>query len=102
MKSGLLNTIQKTIRLKNLNTRIEQVYLQWIRQYILFHNKRHPQELSAADIVSFLMHLKRDPKTGASATKQALNALLFMYREVLHRPFEHLDIQSKTNTISLN
>jgi len=92
MKSNLFKAIQANIRIKNLNEKVERIYLERIREYILFHNKRHPQELGANEMVDFLNHLSRDHKIAAVGVKQALNALLFMYREVLERPFEHLEI----------
>ena len=96
MKSTFFNTVQKTIRIRNLNRKVEQVYIDWIKRFILFHNKRHPQELGASDMVLFLQALSSDPKVAAAGVKQALNALLFMYREVLQRPYDHLEIDSSS------
>jgi len=92
MKSTLFIAVQQTIRIRNLNHKIEEVYIDWIKRFILFHNKRHPQELNAGEIVQFLFYLSRDPKIPATSVKQAVNALLFMYREVLNRPYDHLEI----------
>jgi integron integrase len=55
-----------------------------MRQYILFHDKRHPRELGAAEITAFLSHLARDRNVSASTQNQALSSLLFLYREVLN------------------
>ncbi len=57
--------------------------MQWIRRYILFHNKRHPKAMSNAEIEAFLTHLAVEGQVSASTQNQALSALLFLYREVL-------------------
>jgi sensor c-di-GMP phosphodiesterase-like protein len=49
-KPRLLDQVREKIRLKHYSIRTEQVYLDWIRRYILFHDKRHPAEMSEAEI----------------------------------------------------
>lgn len=63
--------------------RTEQAYLQWMRRYIRFHRRRHPREMGAAEVEAFLTHLAVEAKVGASTQNQALQALLFLYRQVL-------------------
>lgn len=58
--------------------------MQWIRRYILFHNKRHLREISKSEIAAFLTHLAVESQVSASTQNQALSALLFLYREVLN------------------
>lgn len=53
----LLDQVRDAIRLKHYAYRTEETYVQWIRRYILFHNKRHPQEMGKAEIEAFLTHL---------------------------------------------
>jgi Phage integrase, N-terminal SAM-like domain len=53
----LLDQVRDTIRLKHYSYRTEQSYVQWIRRYILFHNKRHPQDMAVPEITAFLTHL---------------------------------------------
>ncbi len=71
--------------------RTEHAYLGWIRRFILFHEKRHPLELSAADVERFLSHLAVAGNVAASTQNQALAALLFLYKEVLGNPLPWLD-----------
>jgi integron integrase len=79
----LLDRVREIIRIKHYSIRTEQAYLHWIRRYILFHGKRHPQELGAAELTTFLSDLAVNGKVCASTQNQALNAILFLYREVL-------------------
>ena len=62
----------------------------WIRQFILFHGKRHPREMGKPEVEAFLSHLTTAKKVAVSTQNQALNALVFLYREVLHQPFDQL------------
>lgn len=95
MRSSLLIALQKTMRVKNINQKVEQAYINWIKAYIIFHNKRHPQELDAGDMVLFLTHLRRSPSTSKNHVKEAINALLFMYHEVLDYSFEHYEVTAR-------
>ena len=98
----LHDQIRDAIRLKHYSYSTEKTYVHWAKRYILFHNKRHPTEMGAAEIEAFLTHLAKDDKVSASTQNQALNALLFLYRNVLQiditipihalraKPSEHL------------
>ncbi|MBD2054572.1 integron integrase [Oculatella sp. FACHB-28] len=79
----LLDQVRDAIRLKHYAYRTEETYVQWIRRYILFHNKRHPKDMGRAEIEACLTHLAVHEQVAASTQNQALNALLFLYREVL-------------------
>jgi integron integrase len=79
----LLDQIRDAIRLKHYSYSTEKTYVHWARRYILFHNKRHPAEMGAVEIESFLTHLAKEDNVSASTQNQALNALLFLYRSVL-------------------
>jgi len=56
----LLDRVRKKIRLKNYSNKTEQAYLNWIKQHIIFHDKKHPQDMGAAEIEAFLTHLAVD------------------------------------------
>jgi len=56
-KKRLLDGVRDRLRLKNYAYRTEKSYLYWIEQYILFHNKRHPNEMGGSEIEQFLTHL---------------------------------------------
>jgi Phage integrase, N-terminal SAM-like domain len=87
-KKRLLDQIRDRLRLKNFAYRTEKSYLYWIKQYILFHNKRHPNEMGGPEIEQFLTYLATTKKVAASTQNQALSALLFLYREVLDLPLD--------------
>jgi site-specific recombinase XerD len=80
----LLDQLRDAIRLKHYAYRTEETYAQWVRQYILFHDKRHPNEMGRIEIEAFLTHLAVQEQVAASTQNQALNAILFLYREVLN------------------
>ena len=82
----LLDRLRDRIRLKNYSYRTEKTYVGWARRYILFHNKRHPQEMGHLEIESFLTQPAVERNVAPSTQNQALHAILFLYREVLEQP----------------
>jgi len=82
-KQKLLDRAREIIRLKHYSIRTERAYLNWMRRYILFHHKRHPQAMGPAEIEAFLTHLAMAGNVARSTQNQAFNALLFLYRAVL-------------------
>ncbi len=89
-----LEQVRDIIRLKHYSIRTEQTYLSWMKRYILFHNKRHPNDMGRDEIEAFLSHLAVNLKVSASTQNQAFNALLFLYREVLKK-----DLDESSNAI---
>ncbi len=89
-KLRLREQLREVVRFKQFSLRTEEAYWVWIRQFILFHGKRHPREMGKPEVEAFLSHLTTAKKVAASTQNQALNALVFLYREVLHHPFEQL------------
>ena len=83
--------MRDVIQLKHYSYRTEETYVQWIRRFILFHNKRHPLEMGRAEIEAFLTHLAVQGQVAASTQNQALSALLFLYREVLDQEVVGVD-----------
>ena len=81
----LLEQIRYFIRARNLSLRTEQVYLQWKKRFILFHNKCHPAQMGAAEVNQFLTHLAVKAKVAASTRNQALNAIIFMYKQFMQK-----------------
>lgn len=79
----MLDRVRDRIRIKHYSYRTEETYVQWIRRFILFHNKRHPNEMGGNEVNDFLTHLAVNENVAASAQNQALSAILFLYREVL-------------------
>ena len=103
-KLKLLDQCRELMRFKQLSRRTEETYLQWIRRFILFHRQkvstphpgplpgrggegewrwRHPKEMGEVEVRAFLTHLAVMRGVVAATQNQALNALLFLYREVL-------------------
>ena len=79
----LLDRVRDEARLRHLSLRTEDAYCNWIRRFILFHHKRHPNEMAAPEITQFLTHLAVEGRVAASTQNQALNALVFLYKQVL-------------------
>jgi integron integrase len=88
MPKKLLDQLSDTLRTRHYSYRTEQSYIDWVRRYILFHQKRHPATLGAEEIRAFLTHLATDRNVAASTQNQALSAVLFLYREVLHKELD--------------
>jgi integron integrase len=84
----LLDQVRDQLRLKHYSYRTEQSYIKWIRRYILFHNKRHPNEMGREELRAFLVHLATHDHIAASSQNQALSALLFLYRHVLQKEID--------------
>jgi len=80
----LLDQYRDTLRIKHYSPRTEDTYITWVRNYILFHNKRHPKEMGIPEIGQFLAHLAGEQQVSASTQNQAFSAILFLYRHVLH------------------
>jgi integron integrase len=87
----LLDQVRDRIRVKHYSIRTETQYLQWIKRFILFHDKRHPRDMAAPEIEAFLTHLAVVGNVSASTQNQALSALLFLYREVFQVEVAWLD-----------
>jgi len=83
VKRKLLDQVTDVARFRHLSLRTEATYRNWIKRFILFHGKRHPRELDADAVRSFLTHLAVNEHVAASTQNQAFNALLFLYRQVL-------------------
>ena len=90
-KTKLLDQMRLVLRLKHMSIRTEDTYVHWVRRFILFHHKRHPQDMGATEIRAFLSHLAVHAQVAASTQNVALNALVFLYRHVLKQAFPELE-----------
>jgi len=90
-KPKLLDQVRDAIRTKHYSHRTEEAYLQWVKRFIFFHNKRHPTEMGELEINQFLSHLAVKGNVASSTQNQALSAILFLYREVLKQEIGHLN-----------
>ena len=85
-KPRFLVQLANACRVKQLAYRTEQSYVAWVKRFIIFHNKRHPRETGPSEVRAFLTHLARNRGVAASTQNQALNAIVFMYRETKQTP----------------
>lgn len=65
-KKKLLDQVRDAIRVKHYSLRTEKIYVDWIKRFVLFHNKRHPREMGAPEIEQFLTHLALNENVAAS------------------------------------
>lgn len=72
----LLERMRIHLRTRHYSIRTEEAYIDWARRFILFHDKRHPQDMGAAEVEAFLSHLAVDRQVSASTQNQAKAALL--------------------------
>ena len=79
----LLDRVRAALRARHYSPRTEKAYVGWIRRFILFHGKRHPDDMGADEVAAFLSSLATDAGVSASTQNQALAAILFLYRKVL-------------------
>lgn len=87
----LLDQLRDRVRVKHYSIRTETQYVQWVRRFIVFHDKRHPRDMGAPEVEAFLTHLAVAGHVAAATQNQALSALLFLYREVLGMELPWLD-----------
>jgi len=92
-KPKLLDQVRQVIRVKHYSLRTEESYINWIKRFIFFHNKKHPIEMGEKEIGEFITHLAKNEKVSASTQNQALCAIVFLYKNVLKKELE--------NTISI-
>jgi integron integrase len=90
-KPKLFDRVRAVARVRHLSLRTEQAYSDWIRRFILFHRKRHPEEMGTEEIRQYLSHLAVDGNVAASTQNVALCALLFLYRDVLGVELPYVD-----------
>jgi integron integrase len=83
--------IVEVLRVRHYSRRTEEAYLHWIRQFILFHDRRHPRQLGEDDVNCFLTHLAVKEHVAASTQNQALSAILFLYEHVLGKPLDRIE-----------
>ena len=81
----LLDQVRETLRTKHYSYRTEQTYVDCIKRFIMFHNKRHPQEMGADEVQAFITYLANERRVAASTQNQALSAIVFLYKYVLQK-----------------
>lgn len=82
-KPKLLDQVRNLMRMRHLSHKTERAYVSYIRDFILFHDKRHPMDMGVGEIRDYLTHLAVDKNVAASTQNVAFNAILFLYKQVL-------------------
>jgi integron integrase len=90
-KPRLLDQVRQCIRLRHMSMKTEESYVYYIREFILFHNKRHPKDMGVEEIRTYLSHLAVEKNVAASTQNVARNALLFLYKQVLEIDLPFID-----------
>ena len=90
-KPKLLDQVRNAIRSRHYSPKTEESYVHWIKRFIFFHNRRHPVEMSEKEIAQFLSSLASELHVSAATQNQALNAVLFLYRDVLRKEIGYVD-----------
>ena len=90
--------MREHLRTRHYSIRTETAYVDWARRFILFHGKRHPLEMGAAEVEAFLTYLAVQRQVSASTQNQAKAAILYLYKQVLQIELAWLDgvVQAKT------
>ncbi|MEM9605595.1 MAG: integron integrase [Pseudomonadota bacterium] len=89
--SDFLKSCRSAMRVRHLAYKTEKTYIHWIKRFILFHDKRHPEHLSEEHVEPFLSHLALNRVCSPTTQSQALCALVFLYRHVVLRELKHMD-----------
>ena len=86
-----MEVVRRRLREARYSPRTCEAYSHWVRRFIRFHGRRHPNELAEGDVCAFLSALAVEERVSASTQKQAIAALVFLYDRVLARPLGVLD-----------
>jgi integron integrase len=79
----LLQQLVERLRYLHYSLRTEEAYVYWVRQFVRWHGMRHPRDMAASEVEAFLSYLANERKVSPATHRQALSALLFLYKEVL-------------------
>jgi len=88
----LLEQVRQSLRTKHYSFRTEKSYISWIKQFVLFHGKSHPKDMGEEEVNKFLTHLAVKRKVSASTQNQALCAIVYLYKHILKRDIDDLNI----------
>tara|TARA_R110002050_G_C8833643_1_gene505423 strand:+ start:86 stop:1042 length:957 start_codon:yes stop_codon:yes gene_type:complete len=88
--SPFLESIRTELRTRRYSIKTEKVYLYWIKQFILFNDKKHPQDMGNTEIERFLNHLAVNRQVSAATQNQALCAIIYVYKHIIRREISDL------------
>ncbi|OQY73277.1 MAG: integrase [Ignavibacteriales bacterium UTCHB2] len=81
----LLDKVRTELRSKHYSRKTETAYTNWIKRFVLFHNKRHPKDMGAEEIKAFINNLADEHQVSSSTQNQALQGILFLYKNILKK-----------------
>jgi integrase len=87
----LLEQVRHAIRFRHYSFATEKAYVQWTKRFVLENDRRHPRDMGAEEVKSFLSGLAVNQNVSSSTQNQALSAILFLYRQVLEIELEWMD-----------
>lgn len=90
-KPKLLDEVRSTLRTAHYSKSTEETYISWIRQFVLYHNKTHPEKMGAEEIKNFITYLANERHVSSSTQNQALNAILYLYKNVIKKEINFVD-----------
>ena len=90
-KPNLLERVRIHMRSLYYSRRTEDSYVNWIKRFVIFHNKIHPEKLGKDEIRNFLNDLAVNRNVSASTQNQALQGILFLYKEIIHKDVGWID-----------
>lgn len=83
-KLKLREQLAEVCRFRHMSHRTENAYWHWMKGFILFHGKKHPRDMGAEEVQTYLSHLASARNVAKATQNQALNAIVFLYRDVLN------------------
>jgi integron integrase len=101
MASQFIEMVRRDIRLRGYSMRTEKTYIHWIKRYIYFIDKKHPNDFGANEVTAFLSHLANDRHVAVNTQKVALNAVVFLYHKVLKKQLGDLGFSLATKQRTL-
>lgn len=87
----LLDEVRTYLRVNHYSKKTEEAYTSWIKQFIIFNNKTHPEKLGSLEIKNYLNFLAEKKNVSASTQNQALQGILFLYKNILKKEVGWID-----------
>ena len=87
----LLDQVRAYLRVKHYSPKTEEAYINWIKRFIFFHNKRHPNEMGSEEICEYISHLANKKHVSSATQNQALQGVLFLYKNILNKDVGWID-----------
>ena len=89
-RSPFIESVRNELRVRHYSLQTEKTYLYWIKSFILFNEKQHPEKMGNHEIERFLNYIATSRGVSASTQNQALCAIIFLYRHVIKRDITDL------------